>query len=119
MGGRGRSSGVNQRQISVDKLLLIQDIAHIKSEADAIRASIDSAIGSGSIAPATSMKQCFCCGEYSIPIDAENETCPNCGWVDDKFQNAHPDSMSGNNPVCLNEFKEAYRKNYEWHGIQA
>ena len=102
MGGRGRSSGVDQKQIGMDMVLLTLDVERIKKEAAAIRASMDSFGGSGG-APTTKMKQCFCCEEYSIPAGTEYEICPICGWVDDKFQNKNPNSIEGRNAISLNE----------------
>lgn len=43
----------------------------------------------------TAFKKCFCCGEYTIPINIEYTICSVCGWIDDKYQNTHPDSLNG------------------------
>jgi len=107
MGGRGRSSGADQKQINMEMVLLTLDVERIKKEADAIRASMDSFGGSGGV-PATKMKQCFCCEEYSILAGTEHECCPICGWIDDKFQNKNPDSIEGRNPISLNEARKQY-----------
>lgn len=112
MGGRGKSSDINTRQISFDRILLTQDITRIRGKADAIRASMDFSSGAGGIT-LTKRKQCYCCGEYTILKETEYETCPICGWIDDEFQNTHPDSLAGRNPVCLNDARDAYRKSYE------
>ncbi|WP_394697974.1 CPCC family cysteine-rich protein [uncultured Sphaerochaeta sp.] len=53
-------------------------------------------------------RACACCKHYSIPIDSEYEVCPVCGWIDDPYQNAHPNSTEGKNSISLDEAKKAY-----------
>ena len=106
MGSRGRSSGVDQRQISLNTVLLMANVERIKNEADIIRASMDFSSGGGAVS--TKMKQCFCCEEYSIPIGTEYEVCPICEWIDDKLQNSNPDSVEGRNSISLEEAKQRY-----------
>lgn len=65
-------------------------------------------VAGGGVASATRMKQCYCCEEYTIPTGTENEICPICGWIDDKFQNTHPDSLNGKNPLTLGEARKQY-----------
>lgn len=67
--------------------------------------------GGGGIVPVTRMKQCLCCGEYTIHSGTENEVCPVCGWIDDSYQNKHPDSLNGKNPLTLNEARKQYQNN--------
>jgi hypothetical protein len=95
----------------MDMLILTRDVERIKQEADKIRASMDSSSGGGGVA--TIMKQCFCCEEYSIPAGTEYEVCPICGWIDDKYQNRHLDSLDGKNSNSLNEAREKYRSEHD------
>lgn len=63
----------------------------------------------GGIAISTAkMKQCLCCREHTIPTGTKDGICPVCGWIDDKFQNTHPNSLSGKNPLTLNEARQQY-----------
>lgn len=55
------------------------------------------------------MKPCACCGEYTIPVESQDAICPICGWFDDDFQNTHPNSSNGLNPITLNEARKKYR----------
>jgi hypothetical protein len=65
--------------------------------------------GGGDIVPVTRMKQCFCCEEYTISAGTENWICHICGWIDDKFQNIHPNSPNGKNPTTLVDARKKYR----------
>ncbi|ADY12152.1 CPCC family cysteine-rich protein [Sphaerochaeta globosa] len=53
-------------------------------------------------------RACVCCGEYTIPVEREYEKCPACGWIDDPYQNEHPDENEGMNPNSLNETRSMY-----------
>lgn len=64
----------------------------------------------GSIAIATKIKPCFCCGAFSLPAISEYEVCDICGWIDDPYQNKHPDSTNGRNPISLNDAREQYNQ---------
>ena len=64
--------------------------------------------GGGSVNSQIRRKKCFCCGEFTLPSGTENEVCPVCGWIDDSYQNKHPDSLNGKNPISLNEAREIY-----------
>lgn len=109
MGGRGASSGVNPKQITLDRILLIKEIAEIRDVADKIRVSIDGIETSSGGAPIVPKKQCFCCEEFSLPALSEYEKCEICGWIDDPYQNKHPDSLNGKNSITLNKAREQYR----------
>jgi hypothetical protein len=78
----------------------------VRTKSDEVGAGISDG---GGIVPVTRMKQCFCCEEYTIPTGTTNKICPICGWIDDKFQNTHPDSLNGKNAISLKEAREIYR----------
>jgi len=90
--------------------LSLTDELPVRTKTNRVGAGVVGGVG---VFPATRMKQCSCCGEYTIPSGTENEVCPICGWIDDKFQNTHPDSLNGRNPICLNDAREAYKKKCE------
>ncbi len=108
MGGRGSSSGADSRQITMDRVLLINEVAEIRDIANGIRASIEGIGGSSGGVPVLHKKQCFCCEEFSLPVLSEYEECAVCGWVDDPYQNKHPDSLNGKNLLSLNEARKQY-----------
>lgn len=66
------------------------------------------AAGGGGVVLETRMRRCFCCEEYTILLGTENEICPICGWIDDPYQNVHPDSLDGKNPLSLNKARQQY-----------
>ena len=111
MGGRGRDSGLGARQITLENVINRNIIANIISaSADRREMLSGSESGGGGAGATVLLKKCACCGEYTIPVNTEYETCLICGWIDDKFQNAHPDSMCGKNPLCLTAAKAAYKQ---------
>ena len=65
--------------------------------------------GAGELDLPIRKKKCFCCGEYTIPIETEGEVCPICGWIDDPYQNRHLDSLDGKNTISLKEAREIYK----------
>jgi hypothetical protein len=111
MGGRGRDSGLGSRQITLDNITernIISDI--ISASAERRKLMSDGGAGVGGAGSSILLKKCACCGEYTIPVNTEYETCLFCAWIDDPFQNANPDSIDGRNPFSLNDAKEKYRK---------
>jgi hypothetical protein len=50
-------------------------------------------------------KTCACCNEFTIPFGSSYERCPLCDWIDDPYQNMHPDSKEGKNAITLNQAK--------------
>jgi hypothetical protein len=62
--------------------------------------------GAGGLGLPTRNKKCSCCGENSIPVRTEYTVCPVCGWIDDPYQNKHPDSLNGQNAISLKEARE-------------
>ena len=108
MGGRGRKSGQKNRQTTLDNVIERNIIADtIEASFKRREAKLDTGIGGGSKSPLL-LKKCACCGEYTIPVNTQYETCPVCGWIDDKKQNSHPDSVSGRNPMCLKEARKIF-----------
>lgn len=65
--------------------------------------------GTGGLGLPTRKKKCFCCGEYTIPVETEGEVCPICGWRDDSYQNKNLDSLDGKNAISLKEAREIYK----------
>jgi rRNA maturation endonuclease Nob1 len=109
MGSRGMSSGTNQRQLTLERLSLYQDVVRIKNEAKEVIASKDFSFGGGNFSTSYQML-CMCCGKYILSIEAEGEICPICGWINDFQQNINPNSINGKNPVSLNNAKRTYRE---------
>lgn len=56
------------------------------------------------------VKNCFCCGNKSLPADSFFEICDVCGWQDDGVQNDDPDFAGGANHMSLNQAREAYKQ---------
>lgn len=116
MGGRGKSSGV-QHQLSIQEQLLRTEVSSIISsrnmviEVDRNDSSTKSTSAVVLVGTQTysDNRACACCGTYSIPYYSEQFTCPICGWIDDIFQNSHPDSVIGPNVCSLNQMKEKIR----------
>ena len=108
MGGRGRSSGLGPRQITIYDEVRRREIGDIILESDKRREYLaGDCKNSGSTSPEL-LKKCACCGEYTIPVKSEYETCPICGWIDDPYQNKNPDSLDGRNPITLNQARKEY-----------
>lgn len=63
---------------------------------------------SADVVSSTEMDQCCCCGEFTIPRGSQNEICSICGWIDDNYQNTHPDSLNGKNPLTLSKARKQY-----------
>lgn len=112
MGGRGKSSGLeNPKQITLDDELEKQSIQDIIKKSIMNRKELLSleGIGNGSVPSSTTLKKCACCGEYTLPVNIEYAVCSICGWIDDKYQNTHPDSLNGKNSLTLNQAKGIYK----------
>lgn len=111
MGGRGKASGV-QHQLSIQDQLLRTEVSSIISSKNIeIEANGNDSFSNilGGRQTYSDNRACACCGTYSIPYYSEQFTCPICGWIDDIFQNSHPDSMTGPNVSSLNQMKEKIR----------
>lgn len=107
MGGRGRTSGLDNKQIHIKQYIELKKIQDIKEKSEQIRES--SEINSkGAVSPRL-YKRCYCCNNFTIPINSIYEICPICGWIDDEYQNTHPDSFDGVNEMCLNQAREKYK----------
>jgi len=120
MGSRGQDSGNKPRQMSFEDAFERNVISSIMRDKDVKREQMSTGgVGrsSGVGSQVTKMK-CACCGEYTIPVNSEYETCTVCGWIDDKFQNANPNSLIGRNPISLNEARAAYKSTITNHWVQ-
>lgn len=116
MGGRGTLSGANTKQLSVEEYMYKEKISAIiqnslkhlaENQAGLSGGGGVGATGGGEGSPAA-YKKCACCKSYVIPYGTQNQTCPICGWIDDEYQNAHPNSTDGANNSSLTEYRESY-----------
>ncbi len=110
MGGRGKSSGIDSRQISLNEIMERNEVHKIIEAGKEARSNgVDNTGGDG--ASPNLFKRCACCEEYSIPIGKLGYICPICGWIDDSYQNIHSESLNGRNNICLTEAKINYFNN--------
>ena len=110
MGGRGRSSEDDNRQITIDRLNFHMEISTIRRVTEQLRArkkglkgmegGAGGAVHSGTL---SLNKKCACCLHRSLPAHTEYNICPICDWIDDPSQNANPDLTQGSNPISLRE----------------
>lgn len=108
MGGRGRRACTGVHQLTIEDVQLRQRITGILQESKARREMMING-GIGGTASSILLKKSACCGEYTIPLTSEFEVCPVCGWIDDEYQNQHPNSLEGKNPVSLAIAKTSYK----------
>jgi len=80
------------------------EVQAIIAESDELRATQTAAMSNAGSAEGIplAMFQCACCEQYTLHPAIESEQCVVCGWVNDSFQNAHPDSLQGQNAITLN-----------------
>ena len=119
MGGRGKMLGKRVVQTDLREAMRKNNVARILEETRKIISKEQSSnyvkqgiTGISGIAskPKRLLKKCACCGNKTIPNGTEYEVCPICGWVDDPFQNSHPDSINGHNKISLKEAKKRWNK---------
>jgi rubrerythrin len=108
MGGRGRDSGITVNQLTITEYEKRMAIKEAIQASTMQRESMNVKDGSGGLSSPILYKKCACCGEYSILADSKYETCPICGWIDDPYQNQHPESLNGKNPISLLQAREKY-----------
>lgn len=111
MGGRGRSSGITNRQVSMEqyeKQLEIQlEIQSVIAEGEAYRS--DNVVSNGATnGVPLKYKKCACCGKFTVPTNEVGYLCLICGWIDDEYQNKHPYSLNGRNMTTLNDARREY-----------
>jgi hypothetical protein len=115
MGGRGSTSGGDSRQLTLEWIQRRKEIQAIMAESEAIRASQAGELGRGASGrDSRRLLQCACCEQYSLQPEIENEQCPVCGWINDRNQNDHPDSLAGNNPISLNQARRQWNGHRGW-----
>ena len=123
MGGRGKRIGKSYEQTSLKEAVFKNEVAKICNETRRVAKENEKEIFGGSGAEIGNkgaiikpdkkqlLKKCACCSEYTIPFGSKYVMCPECGWIDDPYQNMHPDSTQGKNAVSLNEAKFIWLKN--------
>lgn len=107
MGGRGKDSGHNVHQTTFDDVFRQKSISKIIEEHNIKRSSMNG-FGTRDNGSSQLFKKCACCGEYTIPIGSLFAECPICNWVDDDYQNNHPESLDGRNKITLTQAKSIY-----------
>lgn len=111
MGGRSTRAYPYGQQLKLDQYIQQQSE---NAEIEKIMAIRDHqgmmGIGAGGTPSIHGLKRCACCNRFTIPIGSKNETCSICGWIDDEYQNTHPKSLNGRNPISLEDARKAYRK---------
>jgi len=100
MGGRGPES----RFVGPEQLVFSSEL---KEKVEIIKAQVAER-NTTQVSECIVFCACECCKTYSIHIETEYEKCPVCGWIDDPYQNTHPDAKDGKNPISLNEAKKMY-----------
>ena len=109
MGGRGASSGLDNNQFTIEKMLFHNEVTQIRDKANKLRDAMNSTGGVLGGIPFIRKKLCFCCEEYTLPVSTKYAQCDVCGWIDDPHQNRNIDSTVGKNPISLSEARERYR----------
>lgn len=105
MGGRGSGSKLGNKQMSIEDYEFNCKIDKIIEAAETDRQKMEGIEIKKSTPP---LKKCACCGLYTIPVNRIHWECVECDWIDDEYQNTHPDSLNGPNSICLNEARENY-----------
>lgn len=119
MGGRGMKAPNDNQQTTMQSYMLKSEIEAIRKSHEYNRellmsdAGSDTGISCGSGNNICALKKCACCGQLTLPAYSEYEVCPICGWIDDPYQNQHPSSAVGKNPISLLEVRERYMKQTE------
>lgn len=104
MGGRGSASGIDSKQMTFKQYVKMEDKKKIIEESTQIRESGEYSLNR--VNSPELYRRCHCCEDYTIQINSIDATCPVCGWIDDEYQNKHPDSLNGINEMSLNEARK-------------
>lgn len=105
MGGRGRSSRLGEKQMNMEDYEFNCKVEGIMEKAEALRSVLKDTTNQKGTFP---LRKCCCCEKYMVPVNSFHWKCKECGWIDDEFQNVHPDSTEGPNPISLNEARKWY-----------
>lgn len=109
MGGRGTPAYPHDQQLNLDQYIQDQsEIAEIERIAAIRDRQVMIGMDTGGTSGTHGIKRCACCDSFSIPVSSKSETCCICGWIDDKYQNTHPKSLDGKNPICLEDARKTY-----------
>lgn len=114
MGGRGTPAYTKVQQFVLEKYIAEQtEVAEIE-KIKMIRDSYEiGGAGTGGASGSRGYRRCACCDNFSIPVGTKGEECSICGWIDDEYQNTHPDSLNGENVISLREARENYKKRHK------
>ncbi|RMC97794.1 hypothetical protein D9O40_14285 [Clostridium autoethanogenum] len=103
MGGRGKSLSSNYKQIDIKNYKYRLEIEDIMHNADIAREDLNAI--NRDLSETSLFRKCYCCNEYTIPINSFHKKCNICGWIDDDYQNINFNSHDGPNELSLNESK--------------
>ena len=106
MGGRGTESSL-VNQINLQEGIDRAEINEIINQAERIRQGHNAV---GYTIGELKLRECACCGNYTIPINTVNYRCPVCDWIDDEYQNNYPDSLDGPNNISLQKAKQVWKR---------
>lgn len=54
--------------------------------------------------------KCPVCGKYTFAEEDDYDICDECWWMNDRYQNMHPEYAGGANKMSLNQARAAYAR---------